>query len=219
MVPLAQLLMRRGNVKLENVTVLGRIICSGTGASEGGEASILLRNVTADEMLIDNLQDNKVSIKADGITQIGRTTVRTSAYIEDNTPEGMGLQYISIEGDFYPEGEEPEGWEPIEVDLAGRIGEVVNRTPGSQVRAAKGTIAKLTVDGNGADRPIDGTALIGHERAQQAGGRNILRFRIACQDQGLHGGSSRPLTAASPWPAAASKPPRATRSLPRPFPA
>ena len=119
-----------GNVKLENVTVLGRIICSGTGASEGGEASILLRNVTADEMLIDNLQDNKVSIKADGITQIGRTTVRTSAYIEDNTPEGMGLQYISIEGDFYPEGEEPEGWEPIEVDLAGRIGEVVNRKIG-----------------------------------------------------------------------------------------
>ena len=145
-----------GNVKLENVTVLGRIICSGTGASEGGEASILLRNVTADEMLIDNLQDNKVSIKADGITQIGRTTVRTSAYIEDNTPEGMGLQYISIEGDFYPEGEEPEGWEPIEVDLAGRIGEVVNRTPGSQVRAAKGTIAKLTVD----EAAVDSTVII-----------------------------------------------------------
>ena len=33
--------------------------------------------------------------------------------------------------------------------------------------------------------------VIGHERAQQAGGRNILRFRIACQDQGLHGGLLR----------------------------
>ena len=79
-----------GGVQLENVTVLGRIIASGTGTSEGG-SSILLRNVTADELLVDNLQDNEVSIRADGITEIGNTTVRTSAYIEDNTPEGLGL--------------------------------------------------------------------------------------------------------------------------------
>ena len=80
-----------GDVKLENVTVLGRIIASGTGSSEGG-ASILLRNVTADELLVDNLQGNEVSVRADGITEIGSTTVRTSAYIEDNTPEGLGLR-------------------------------------------------------------------------------------------------------------------------------
>ena len=136
----------QGNIKLENVTVLGRIIASGSGESEGGEASILLRNVTADELLVDNLQDNYVTVRADGVTDIGRTTVRTSAYIEDNTPDGMGLKYISLEGETYPEGEEPEDWEPIQLDLAGRIGEVVNRTPNSQVKAAKGTVAKLTVD-------------------------------------------------------------------------
>ncbi len=134
-----------GDVKLENVTVLGRIIASGTGSSEGG-ASILLRNVTADELLVDNLQGNEVSVRADGITEIGRTTVRTSAYIEDNTPEGLGLHMISLEGESYPEGEEPEDWEPIKLTLAGRIEEVVNRTPGSTVHAAKGTVAKLTVD-------------------------------------------------------------------------
>ena len=136
----------QGNIKLENVTVLGRIIASGSGESEGGEASILLRNVTADELLVDNLQDNYVTVRADGVTDIGHTTVRTSAYIEDNTPDGMGLKYISLEGETYPEGEEPEDWEPIQLDLAGRIGEVVNRTPNSQVKAAKGTVAKLTVD-------------------------------------------------------------------------
>lgn len=134
-----------GDVKLENVTVLGRIIASGTGSSEGG-ASILLRNVTADELLVDNLQGNEVSVRADGITEIGSTTVRTSAYIEDNTPEGLGLHMISLEGESYPEGEEPEDWEPIKLTLAGRIEEVVNRTPGSTVHAAKGTVAKLTVD-------------------------------------------------------------------------
>ena len=135
-----------GDVKLENVTVLGRIIASGTGSSEGGGASILLRNVTADELLVDNLQGKEVSVRADGITEIGSTTVRTSAYIEDNTPEGLGLHMISLEGESYPEGEEPEGWEPPKLTLAGRIEEVVNRTPGSTVHAAAGTIAKLTVD-------------------------------------------------------------------------
>lgn len=134
-----------GGVQLENVTVLGRIIASGTGTSEGG-ASILLRNVTADELLVDNLQDNEVSIRVDGITEIGNTTVRTSAYIEDNTPEGLGLHMISLEGETYPEGEEPEGWEPAKLTLAGRIEEVVNRTPGSTVHVGAGTVAKLTVD-------------------------------------------------------------------------
>ena len=57
-----------GNVKLENVKVLGRIIASGTGESESGGASILMRNVIADELLVDNLQDNYVTIQADGIT-------------------------------------------------------------------------------------------------------------------------------------------------------
>lgn len=134
-----------GGIQLENVTVLGRIIASGTGTSEGG-ASILLRNVTADELLVDNLQDNEVSLQADGITEIGRTIVRTSAYIEDNTPEGMGLHMISLEGETYPEGEEPEDWEPPKLTLAGRIEEVVNRTPGSTVHVGSGTVAKLTVD-------------------------------------------------------------------------
>lgn len=135
-----------GDVKLENVTVLGRIIASGTGQSEEGGASILLRNVTADELLVDNLQDNTVSVRADGVTEIGRTTVRTTAYIEDNTPDGLGLHYISLEGESYPEGEEPEDWEPVQLTLAGRVEEVVNKTPGSVVHAAAGTVAKLTVD-------------------------------------------------------------------------
>ena len=140
-----------GGVKLENVTVLGRIIASGTGESEGGQASILLRNVTADELLVDNLQDHYVTLKADGITEIGNTTVRTSAYIEDNTPDGMGLKYISLEGTPDPEtGEYP----PIQLDLAGRIEEVVNRTPNSQVRAAKGTVKKLTIDEAATDSTV-----------------------------------------------------------------
>lgn len=133
-----------GNIKLENVTVLGRIIASGTGESESGGASILMRNVIADELLVDNLQDNYVTIQADGITEIGKTTVRTSAYIEDNTPDGLGLKYIELNGD-----------EGIQLDLAGRVEEVVNKTPGSLVQAAKGTVAKLTVDEDAVNATLD----------------------------------------------------------------
>ena len=136
-----------GDVKLENVTVLGRIIASGGGESESGQASILLRNVTADELLVDNLNENTVTVQADGITEIGRTTVRTSAYIEDNTPDGMGLKYISLEGT----GEEEGG---LRLDVAGRIEEVVNKTPNSLVQAAKGTVKKLTVDEAATDSDV-----------------------------------------------------------------
>ena len=136
-----------GDVKLENVTVLGRIIASGGGESESGQASILLRNVTADELLVDNLNENTVTVQADGITEIGRTTVRTNAYIEDNTPDGMGLKYISLEGT----GEEEGG---LRLDVAGRIEEVVNKTPNSLLQAAKGTVKKLTVDEAATDSDV-----------------------------------------------------------------
>ena len=126
-----------GGVKLENVTVLGRIIASGSGESESGEASIVLRNVTADELLVDNLQNNYVTVRSDGITEIGKAVVRTGAYLEDNTPDGLGLKTVVLEGE-----------EGTRLDLAGRIETVTVKTPNAQVQVAKGTVASLTVDEN-----------------------------------------------------------------------
>lgn len=124
-----------GNVKLENVTVLGRIITSGTGESEKGDVSLVMRNVIADELLVDNMQGQYVSLRAEGITEIGKTTVRSSAYLEDNTPQGLGLKLISLEG--------PDG---TRLSLAGRVGEVITTTPSSSIQIAKGSVLKLTVD-------------------------------------------------------------------------
>ena len=124
-----------GGIKLENVDVLGRIIVSGTGESEGGEASVIMRNVTAAEMLVDNMRNKTVTIRADGITDIAKTVVRTNAYLEDNNTDDKGLMHIELDG-------EPG----TRLTLAGRIKEVVNKTPSSFIQAAKGTVAKLTVD-------------------------------------------------------------------------
>ncbi|MCI9587683.1 MAG: S-layer homology domain-containing protein [Oscillospiraceae bacterium] len=124
-----------GDVRLENVTVLGRIIAAGTGVGEKGDVSILMRNVTADELLVDNLRGQYVSLRTDGVTQIGKVTVAGSAYLEDNTPQGSGMKLISFEGS-----------ENDQLDLAGRIEEVITKTPNATVRLAKGTIENMTVD-------------------------------------------------------------------------
>lgn len=124
-----------GGIKLENVNVLGRIIVSGTGESEAGDASVVMRNVTANEMLVDNMRNKTATIRADGITEIANTIVRTSTYLEDNNTDEKGLLNISLEG-------EPG----THLTLAGRVKEVVNRNPDSTIQVAKGTVAKLTVD-------------------------------------------------------------------------
>ncbi len=124
-----------GNVRLENVTVLGRIITSGTGESEKGDVSLVMRNVIAQELLVDNLQNQYVSLRTEGITEIAKTTVRTSAYLQDNTPLGLGLKLIALDGKA-----------GVALNLAGRIGEVVNQTPGASILISKGSVQKLTVD-------------------------------------------------------------------------
>ena len=124
-----------GGIKLENVNVLGRIIVSSSGESEAGEASVVMRNVTANEMLVDNMRNKTVTIRADGITDIAQTTVRTSAYLEDNNTDDKGLMSIEL-----------DGGSGSRLTLAGRIKEVTDKTPNSAIQVAKGTVAKLTVD-------------------------------------------------------------------------
>lgn len=124
-----------GGIKLENVDVLGRIIVSGTGESEGGDASVIMRNVNAREMLVDNMRNKTVTVRADGITEIANTIVRTNAYLEDNNTDEKGLLNIVLDG-------EPG----THLTLAGRVKNVVNKTPNSTVQVAKGSVAKLTVD-------------------------------------------------------------------------
>lgn len=124
-----------GGIKLENVNVLGRIVVSGTGESEAGFASVTMRNVTANEMLVDNMRGKTVTVRADGITEIPKTIVRTSAYLEDNNTDDKGLMSIEL-----------DGGSGSRLTLAGRIKEVTDKTPNSAIQVAKGTVAKLTVD-------------------------------------------------------------------------
>ena len=138
-----------GGVTLDNVNVLGRIIVAGGGESEGGGESIVLRNVSAQSMLVDSMAGQYVSMSIQNDTLIPETTLKSNAFIEDFSRGGMGLQRIVMDGD-------PEAEEPMNVTLSGNIKTVVNRTPESHLTIGDGTAENVTID----ERAVDSTLTI-----------------------------------------------------------
>ena len=126
-----------GNVLLENVDVLGQIVICGGGESHTAQSSVVLLNVRADEMLVDSIIDQFVTISAYGITDIPVTNVRTNAYLEDACEAGHGLHLIELNG---------KNGSRTMLQLAGDIKEVVNKAPFSDLQLVKGTAQKITVD-------------------------------------------------------------------------
>lgn len=124
-----------GSIDLENVNVLGKIVVCGAGESNQGDNSVLLRNVTAPELVADSLAGQYVTIRADGDTRIDNTSVRTSAYLEDATGDSDGFLHIKLEGE-----------DGARLDAAGNLKDIVTTTPKSAVNVNKGSAASLTVD-------------------------------------------------------------------------
>ena len=122
-----------GNVLLENVTVLGRIIVSGGGESHEAKSSVVLRNVKADELDVDSMVNQFVTISSYGLTDIPFTSVRSDTYLEDSCAPGYGLHYIEQDGANL-------------LQLAGSIKEVKNKTPRSRLQLVEGTAEKITID-------------------------------------------------------------------------
>lgn len=124
-----------GNVLLENVTVLGEIVVSGGGVSESGQDSVVLRNVTAPKLVLDNIKNSEVSVRLEGDGVIDVASVRTNAFLEDNTPSGCGALRIELDGE-----------DGRSLELAGNIKDVVNLTPKSYLSLGAGQAQSITVD-------------------------------------------------------------------------
>ena len=132
-----------GNVVLENVTVHGKIVVGGSGESEKGEHSVILRNVRADELLMDSMANQFVTLKSEGLTEIPLTHVKTGAYLEDRTEKGLGLQTIELDG-------EPN----TAFTLSGNIKTVLDKTPGSKLTLAQGIAASINIDETAKDTQL-----------------------------------------------------------------
>lgn len=124
-----------GDVLLENVAVYGQIIVAGAGESNASHSSVILRNVTSNKLVVDNISNQFVTVRAEGDTDIAQTSIRTNAYVEDTTPDGYGLKLIEIDGE-----------NGIRVQLAGNTKEVVNLTPESSLQIVQGSAKKVTID-------------------------------------------------------------------------
>ena len=132
------------DVVLNNVTVGGKIVVCGTGASQKGESSVILRNVTANGLEIDSMTNQYLSVRAEGLTSIKDTVARTSSYIEDLTADGKGLSLIKL-----------DGTEGAQFQLAGNIKEVINRSPASFLGIGGGVANKVTVDERATGSTLD----------------------------------------------------------------
>lgn len=128
-----------GDVLLDNVRVLGRIVVAGGGEAQIGQDSILLNNVVAQKLQIDPATGQYVSIRALGSTDIPETVVYGSAYIQDDVRDNTkGLRVISLEG--------PNG---TSFTVAGNLKTVINRTPGSTLTVGdtgNGSAKNVTID-------------------------------------------------------------------------
>lgn len=124
-----------GYVTLNNVTVYGKIIASGAGESNKGDCSIILKNSTAPEMIVDSPSNQYVTIRSVGDTDIGKVYVRTATYLEGKSTGRHGFQYIEVDGE-----------DGTRLDLAGNIHEVVTIAPDSEINVGSGTVEKMTVD-------------------------------------------------------------------------
>ncbi len=125
-----------GAVTLDNVRVLGRIIIAGGGESEGGEDSVVMRNVESPELIIDNLANNYLSLRAEGETDVNQTFVRSSAFIRDRSQDGFGLKNIILDGTV----------PGLQYSLAGDLKNVVNKAPYSTLNIGDGSVETLTMD-------------------------------------------------------------------------
>ena len=132
------------DVVLNNVTVGGKIVVCGTGSSQKGESSVILRNVTANGLEIDSMTNQYLSVRAEGLTSIKDTVARTSSYIEDLTADGKGLSLIKLDGAV-----------GAQFQLAGNIKEVINRSPASFLGIGGGVANKVTVDERATGSTLD----------------------------------------------------------------
>lgn len=132
-----------GYVTLNNVHVYGQIIASGAGESNKGDCSIIIKNSSAPEMIVDSPSNQYVTIRTAGSTVIDKTYVRTDTYLEDKSNEGYGMTYIQVDGE-----------EGTKLDLSGNINEVVSTTPKSAINVGSGVVKKLTIDENATNSTV-----------------------------------------------------------------
>ncbi len=119
-----------GNVRLENVTVMGTTLIQG-----GGIDSIYVNNSVLGTTIVDKL-NGKIRIVASGNTVIGETTLYTGAKLEESNLVGTGFTNVNIS---------PNAPENVLIQLAGDMEKVNVAAVNSNIEVLRGTISQFVV--------------------------------------------------------------------------
>ncbi|MBN7773732.1 S-layer homology domain-containing protein [Clostridium aminobutyricum] len=125
-----------GYTVLDNVTVGGDLIISGTGNSEKGEISVILTDCDINRLVIDCSGKNIMSVRAEGSSVITDTIVKSNAYLEEaSSKRNSAFRNVTLKGP-----------KDVKLSLSGDFEEVTVKNPNNKLSLDKGSIQTLTID-------------------------------------------------------------------------
>ncbi|QHI71931.1 S-layer homology domain-containing protein [Aminipila terrae] len=127
--------MGTGYTQLDNLTVGGDLIISGTGNAESGQVSVILTDCDINNLVIDSGNSNSMSVRADGGSVIHNTTVKSNAYLEEDDSKGTAFKDVVLKG--------PTG---TTLNLSGSFENVSVKAENNKLSVDKGNVDALTVD-------------------------------------------------------------------------
>lgn len=135
-----------GSTKLENVTVKGDVIVSGTGESQEGDDSIIFSNCDINNLVVDSLKGKMISLKAEDNTSISKTIVKSSAFLqEDASNRNTAFKNVVLNGN-----------KGTKLNLAGDFNDVRILGEGNSLVLSKGYAERITVD----EKAVGATVLL-----------------------------------------------------------
>lgn len=125
----------KGASILDKVTVNGDLIISGTGNSESGEVSVLVKDSDINHLIIDSQSSEIMSVRAEGGSVIEKTTVKRNAYLEEDSDKNIAFKDVVL-----------KGVSGTKLNMAGNFENVKIMAANNQLSLSKGYINALTVD-------------------------------------------------------------------------
>ncbi|MDD3569818.1 MAG: S-layer homology domain-containing protein [Lachnospiraceae bacterium] len=132
-----------GQIYLDNVSVLGQVIISGTGESYEGKSSINIKDSYISDMIIAGKNGKPKTVKISGDSTVSNVRVSANAFLEELSNRDGGFHNVELAG--------PEG---TALQLSGDFESVTVKGAKNYVSINSGDIDKLVVDELGADSTV-----------------------------------------------------------------
>ncbi|MGE4213294.1 MAG: S-layer homology domain-containing protein [Anaerotignaceae bacterium] len=132
-----------GQIYLNNVSVLGQVIISGTGESYAGQSSVNLTDCFVSDMIIAGNSGKPKTVKISGDTTVSNVRVSANAFLEELSNRDGGFYNVEL-----------AGAEGTSLQLSGDFESVTVKGEKNYISLNSGNIDELVVDELGADTTV-----------------------------------------------------------------